>query len=169
MPLPKATPDQVGDPYSVMEVNSSICFVRGNVDKKKDALIKEFIQFCHTDESLREFTSVTYTTKPFDYKMSDAEVNAMPYWGQEMYKLHNNASYVSSYSTSAIYKKNASKFTQIWEGKMFESLVGDKSYNIITTAMIPLENNKTVSAKEYFEGLAKGITADKWQKDFLPQ
>ena len=169
MPLPKATEAQVGSGYSVMEVNSSICFVRGNVDKKKDALIKEFIQFCHTDESLREFTSITYTTKPFAYEMTDADMEAMPYWGKEMYRLHNEASYISSYSTSPIYKKNASKFTQIWEGTMFKSQIGSKSYTIVTNAMVPLGNNKVVSAKDYFEGLAQGITADDWKNTFIPQ
>ena len=169
MPLPKATEAQVGQQYSVMEVNSSLCFVRGNVDKKKDALIKEFIQFCHSEESLREFTSITYTTKPFAYEMTGAEVNAMPYWGQEMYRLHNEAAYISSYSTSPIYKKNASKFTQIWQGTMFESKVDGKSYNVVTNAMIPLGNNKVVSAREYFEGLASGITTSEWANEFLPQ
>ena len=169
MPLPKATEDKVGDPYSVMEVNSSVCFVRGNVDKKKDALIKEFIQFCHTEESLREFTSITYTTKPFTYEMTQEEIDAMPYWGQEMYKIHNENSYVSSYSTSPIYKKNASKFTQIWQGTMFECTIGDKSYTNITNAMIPLGNNVPVSAEEYFKGLAVGISADDWKNEFLPK
>ena len=169
MPLPKATADKVGEGYSVMEVNSSVCFVRGNVDKKKDALIKEFIQFCHTEESLREFTSITYTTKPFAYEMTPAEVEAMPYWGQEMYRLHNEGCYISSYSTSEIYKKNASKFTQIWQGTMFESKQSDKSYTVVTTAMIPLGNNVTVSAKDYFNGLAAGITADEWASDFMPK
>ena len=166
MPLPKATEEKVGEKYSVMEVNSSVCFVRGNVDKKKDALIKDFIQFCHTDESLREFTSITYTTKPFEYTMSAAEVNAMPYWGQEMYRLHNEEAYISSYSTSDIYKKNASKFTQIWQGDMFASELGSETIKIVTNAMIPLGNNKVYSAREYFEGLAKGITADDWAKNF---
>jgi hypothetical protein len=173
MPLPKATADKVGEKYTMMEVNSSVCFVRGNVDKKKDALIKEFIQFCHTDESLREFTSITYTTKPFAYQMSEAEVNAMPYWGQEMYRLHSENAYMSSYSTSGIYKKNASKFTQMWQGTMYESKVNvagaEKTYNILTTAMIPLDKNKVVSPKDYFNGLATAITAEKWTKEFIPQ
>ncbi len=170
MPLPKATEDKVGEKYSVMEVNSSICFVRGNVDKKKDALIKEFIQFCHTDESLREFTSITYTTKPFAYEMTEEEVGKMPYWGQEMYRLHNEAAYVSSYSTSSVYKKNASKFTQLWEGTMFKSQVSaTKSFNIVTAAMVPLENNVTVSAIDYFKGLAEALTADDWATEFLPK
>jgi hypothetical protein len=76
---------------------------------------------------------------------------------------------MSSYSTSGIYKKNASKFTQMWTGTMYESLVAGKTYNILTTAMIPLGNNKTVSAKDYFNGLASAITAEKWTKEFLPQ
>lgn len=169
MPLPKATADKVGEKYSVMESNSSICFVRGNVDKKKDALIKEFIQFCHTDESLREFTSITYTTKPFAYEMSQAEIDAMPYWGQEMYRLHNENVYISSYSTSGLYKKNAGKFTQLWQGEMYKSKQSDKTYSVITTAMVPLGNNKTVSARDYFAGLGTALTADEWNKTFRPQ
>ena len=169
MSLPKATESKVGEKYSVMEVNSSICFVRGNVDKKKDALIKEFIQFCHTDQSLSEFTSITYTTKPFAYEMSSEQLNGMPYWGQEMYKLHKEKAYVSSYSTSAIYKKNASRYTQLWEGTMFKSQIGDKSYTAVATAMIPLGNNKVISAKDYFEGLAVGISESEWRNKFLPQ
>ena len=169
MPLPKATADKVGEKYSVMEVNSATCFVRGSVDKKKDALIKEFIQFCHTEESLREFTSITYTTKPFAYEMTEEQVDAMPYWGQEMYRLHTEGAYMSNYSTSPIYKKNATKFTQIWQGAMFKSQVDTKSHTVVTNAMIPLGNNKTLSAREYFEGLEKGITASDWRNDFLPQ
>ncbi len=169
MPLPKATEAKVGEKYSVMEVNSSTCFVRGSVDKKKDALIKEFIQFCHTEESLREFTSITYATKPFTYTMTEDQVEAMPYWGQEMYRLHNEDAYVSSYSTSLVYKRNASKFTQLWEGTMFKTLVDGKSYKDVTIAMIPQKDKKTVSALEYFNGLAAGLTAEDWKKSFLPQ
>ena len=93
----------------------------------------------------------------------------MPYWGQEMYKLHNGSVYISSYSTSAIYKKNASKFTQIWQGAMFESQVGAKSYTVVTNAMIPLGNNATVSAKDYFNGLSTSLTAEDWANGFMPQ
>ena len=93
----------------------------------------------------------------------------MPYWGQEMYRLHNEAAYVSNYSTSAVYKQNASKFTQMWQGTMFETVVEGKSYNDVTIAMIPQENKKQVSALEYFNGLAEGISKSEWEKDFIPQ
>ena len=169
MPLPKATSDQVGEKYSVMEVNSSICFVNGNIDKKKDALVKEFIQFCHTEESLREFTSITYTTKPFEYTMTKEQVDAMPYWGQEMYRLHNEAAYVSSYSTSAVYKKNASKFTEIWQGVMFRTTIGNNTYKVVPDAMLSFEGKVGVSAKEYFEGLAVALDSAAWAKDFIPK
>jgi hypothetical protein len=52
---------------------------------------------------------------------------------------------------------------------MFESQIGNKTYNLVTNAMIPLGNNATLSAKEYFEGLAVGITADDWKNGFIPQ
>ena len=169
MPLPKATANEVGEKYSLMEVNSSICFVNGNIDKKKDALVKEFIQFCHTEESLREFTSITYTTKPFAYEMTQEQVNAMPYWGQEMYRLHNEAAYVSSYSTSAIYKKNASKFTEIWQGVMFKTTIGSTSYKVVPDAMLSFDGKAGVTAKDYFEGLAVALDSAEWNKNFIPK
>ena len=52
---------------------------------------------------------------------------------------------------------------------MFECKHGDKSYNIITNAMIPLGNNVTLTAVDYFNGLAAGITADEWKSEFLPK
>lgn len=169
MPLPKPTADKVGEKYSMTEVNSSICFVSAKLDKKKDALVKEFIQFCHTDESLREFTSITYTTKPFEYEMSKEQVDAMPFWGQEMYRLHNQKAYISTYSTSEIYKKNAGAFTQYYQGKMFRTLVSGVPYETIPAAMVKAKSSENVSARDYFEGLAKVLTETEWKDNFLPK
>ena len=54
---------------------------------------------------------------------------------------------------------------------MFESKPtgSEKEFTIVTNAMISLGNNKTYSAKEYFEGLVNGITSDDWKNGFLPK
>ena len=164
MPFPKATADKVGEDYTVLETNSSICFVNGNLDKKKDKLVKEFIQFCHTNASLAEFTSITYTCKPYDYTMTNDEVNAMPYWGRDLYRMHNEAHFMSAYSKSAIYRANAGSFTEHFNGKMYQSQIGNSTHNIVPTAMI----EKGVSAKDYFNGLSTYLTESKWASEFVP-
>ena len=163
MPLPKATADKVGEGYTVMDVNSSICFVNGNLNPKKEALVKEFLQFCHTNQSLAEFTSMTYTCKPYTYTMTQEELNAMPYWGQELYRLHNEAHFISTYSKSPIYKANAGKFTEHFNAIMYQSKVGNSTHTVVPTAM--LEDG--VSAIEYFNGLSAHLTADRWTREFL--
>ena len=168
MPLPKATPDKVGEPSTVLETNSSICFVNGNLNTKKDKLVKEFIQFCHTNESLEEFTSITYSCKPYEYEMAEEKVNAMPYWGQELYRLHNEAHFISNYSKHPLYKQNAGKFTEYFTAEMFKSIVKingkDNTVHVVSSTMI----KNGISAEEYFNGLAKYMTQKEWEDNFIP-
>lgn len=168
MPLPKATADKLGE-QTILEANSSICFVNGNLDKKKEPLVKEFLQFCHTNKSLAEFTSLTYTCKPYTYTMTDAEVKAMPFWGQELYRLHKEAKFVSNYSKSPVYKANAGTFTEYFDGTMYESTVTTTNGKEITVKVIPsamIEDN--VSAIDFFNGLALAMTEERWSREFLP-
>ena len=96
MPLPKATAEKVGETYNILEVNRSICFVNGNLEAKKEKVVTEFVQFCHSNASLAEFTSLTYTCKPYEYTMTEAELNKIPYWGRELYRMHNEANFMTT-------------------------------------------------------------------------
>ncbi len=169
MALPKATEDKVGEDYTIMEVNRSICFVNGNLNPKKDALVKEFLQFCHTNKSLAEFTTSTLTCKPYTYTMTDEELTAMPYWGRELYKMHNEAHFMSTYSKSELYKLNEGAYTEYWNAKMFKTQIKESAYifneyNVVTNAIILND----VSAKAYFEGLSAYLTKERWQTEFMP-
>ena len=162
MPLPKATQEKVGEDFNILEVNRSICFVNGNLEAKKATVVKEFLQFCHTNKSLAEFTSKTYTCKPYTYTMTEAELNAIPYWGRELYRMHNEANFMTTYSSAPLYQLNENAYTQYWNAEMFKS---SKSGNgVVTEAMIL---NK-VSAKDYFNGLAEYLTEARWQREFMP-
>ena len=162
MPLPKATADKVGEEYNILEVNRSICFVNGNLEAKKEKVVKEFLQFCHTNASLAEFTSLTYTCKPYTYTMTDAELNAMPYWGRELYRMHNEASFMSTYSSAPLYQWNENAYTEYWTAKMFQSSADETG--IVANTMIL---NK-VSAADYFNGLVEHLNETRWEKEFMP-
>ena len=164
MPLPKATEDKVGEDYTILEVNRSICFVNGNLEKKKEGIVKAFLQFCHTNTSLAEFTTSTYTCKPYEYTMSDEQLNGMPYWGRELYKMHNEAHFMSTYSKSPLYSMNENNYTEYWTGKMYTAQIGYTENNIVPNAMI-LDG---VTAKDYFEGLSKYLTKERWEQEFMP-
>ena len=113
MPLPKATAEKVGETYNIVEVNRSICFVNGNLEAKKEKVVTEFVQFCHSNASLAEFTSLTYTCKPYEYTMTEAELNKIPYWGRELYRMHNEANFMTTYSSAPLYQLNENAYTEV--------------------------------------------------------
>ena len=166
MPLPKATADKVGEPYTIQEANRSVCFVNGNLDASKEKVAFEFIQFCHTNKSLAEFTTTTLTCKPYTYTLTNDELNGMPFWGQELYRLHNEATFMTTYAKTPTYKANEGKFTEHWNAIMYKTLVTvDKKtveYEVLTRAMFA-----GVSAKDYFVGLSTYLTPQRWETDFL--
>ena len=94
--------------------------------------------------------------------MTEAELNAIPYWGRELYRMHNEANFMTTYSSAPLYQLNENAYTQYWNAEMFKS---SKSGNgVVTEAMIL---NK-VSAKDYFNGLAEYLTEARWQREFMP-
>ena len=107
---------------------------------------------------------MTYTCKPYTYTMTEAELNAMPYWGRELYRMHNEANFMTTYSSAPLYQLNENAYTEYWTAKMFQSNVGDTTYSVVTEAMIL---NK-VSAKDYFNGLATHLTESRWSAEYIP-
>ena len=163
MPLPKATKEQVGEGYTVLEANNSVCFINANINEAKVSAAKEFLQFCHTNESLAEFTVMTNACKPYTYTLDSKQLESMPYWGRSIYKMHQSATFVSTYSTSPVYKRNASALTTGFQAEMFWTKVGGEDYNKVTTAI----RDYKLTAEQYFNGLSAYLTPNEWNKNFL--
>ena len=157
MPIPKVNEDHLGE-YTVYEANFSMAFINANVEPWKQPLAKAFMQFVHTNESLVEFTKTTNTFRPFEYDMEQSDVDALTPWGQSLYHLHENASYVTPYAYNQVYLKNISTYAN--ELDIWNSLVGGNSiYNIPSTAMF----NDDVTAKAYFDGLQRFWNQSYWE------
>lgn len=71
MPLPKANAEKVGSPNVQISPLNSFCLINANASGAKLDVAKAFVQFCHTDEMMAEFTSITGMYKPYDYKLKD--------------------------------------------------------------------------------------------------
>lgn len=76
MPLPKATKDKVGSETVQMSPLDSYCFINANIGENKVDAAKKFLQFCHTDEMMAEFTDVTGMFKPYDYALNEEGMTA---------------------------------------------------------------------------------------------
>lgn len=159
LPFPKVNEDHLG-PQTKFETNFSVSFINANVEEWKQPLAKAFLQFVHTEESLKEFTLITNTFKPFDYKLTEEELNELTYYGRSLYDVHQNAEFVTPYSKNSFYLKNVSNILNemnLWNAEV-STKSGDKSFNLPSSAFF----NDGVTAEEYFMGTQRFWSQTYW-------
>jgi len=76
MPLPKATKEQVGSENLQVAPLNAYCFINGNIAEEKVEAAELFLQFCHTDMMMEEFTELTGMFKPYNYEVSSEKMTA---------------------------------------------------------------------------------------------
>ena len=149
LPLPKATVDKVGEPYTFLERCVGDGFVNGNIEEHKRDLAKSFVQFMFTDESCLEYLQINSICMPINFDLGDAYSTLTP-WGKNMYDLTQNAVTATMYSKSRIMQNYSS---ELWYSP---------NYTYLSFAMF----NNCVLVKDYFNGLQKYWSEDAWLKKF---
>ena len=155
MPLPKANASKVGK-STLMDINWSAGFIRANIDPAKIELAKKFLQFCNTDESLREYTVTTGTTKGLDYSLTDADLAKMSYYGKSLYQHVENSNVIKAISDNLIFVNNQEGF--FFGDDVFQTKIGNAPYNVPTKAM----KNNGITAIDYFNGVSNFYTKTSW-------
>lgn len=156
MPLPAATQEKAEERasalnkgeagYSMLDTHSSLCFISKGIaaDEKKIAI--DFVQFCYTDESLVEFTTVTDTTKAVNYTVSDADKAKMSSYGRSVMAMQQNGETIHSFSKNVFYQNHETVLSNY--NYIFDATVDGY------TQSIPFDLfQKGTSAAEYFNGL----------------
>lgn len=161
MPLPKATSDKVGEDYTVSISGGSYGFVKSNIASYKVDLAKAFLQFCHTNESLCEFTSITSATRPYNYTFGNqSEYDQLTYYAKSAYTLKNRVKTIVTYTKDKDYLRNSAKVGYMW---MFRHNNAD--YALPSKAMYDYPD---YTAKQIFEGLSKYYTPARWNNLYGP-
>lgn len=155
MPFPKASEDKIGEKRTLVSINDSIAFVNRRSSGVRLTLAKKFLQFCHTDESMQDFTLSTSVTKPFAYEMTGEQLSKLTNFGREMYRLKSdeNVGIVYPYSDNSVFLNNFSSFHPSEWGWV----TGDGSVPAVV-----FKDNKNVTAKSYFDKLYTSYEP-KWQ------
>lgn len=160
MPAPKVSADRLGDPTTILHLTGQTSFISNDTTGITMSIAKEFLRFCYTDESLREFTEVTSMIRPYQFDMGE-NYNELTGWGKTMYDLHNSAKTVSQDSASQISKLYSS---DLWfSERLWLSTINGEGQIFPTTAMKPPSK---IGAKEYFNGLSTYWTKAKWESVF---
>lgn len=156
MPLPRATQAKVDEAaaaeenarYTLYDGIYSLCFMKANVEEWKKPLALDFIQFCNTDESLVEFTTVTNTVKALNYTLNEDEKRQLTNFGRSLVELKEASQIVYPFSTNTLYANNQSFFMT---HSQFYSNVSGKEYQWPSLAM----HEDNVTAEQYFNGMTK--------------
>ena len=148
MPLPKATEDQVGDPITLMDNINSVCFMKGGITGEAREVALDFIKFCHTNESLVNFTQITDTPKAFNYTLTkDEKANLTPF-AKSLLNIKElpNTKIVYPYGSTEFYKANQRMICEIF----YSTLDG---YNYLQAAPTFINPDNTKTAEDYFLGM----------------
>ncbi len=164
MTLPKANESKVGE-QSTISYNTStiICLNKHTTGTNRVArkIAKTFLQFLHTQESLAEFTQVTNSARPFNYELTETQLNSLTDAGRRNYQIHNEVEMVYPYSLNALVDNNPVYFSCSGY-KVFENAAEEVSLTMSFNA------NKSLSAKGYFNGMLDTHNASWWNRTFRP-
>lgn len=156
IPFPKATDKQLGQGQTLLEINNAFGFIRTGLSELQQELAVKFLQYCYTDESLREFTRITSATKGVDYEMTTDDLEACTYYGKSIVELKKaeGTQVVYQLSDSTLYKENLDSFAL---GYRFQ-------YNVYTNPSTVF-NTDQQTAISYFNGFSN-YWKDNWEKLF---
>lgn len=160
LPFPKATKEKVGEKFTTIERATGDGFINANIPEYKKDLALSFIQHMFKKESYLTCLSLDCQTRAVEYTLTDNEYNSLNSWAKAMYDLKANATTATMYSNSDIMKLYSS---ELWYSpNLWNSTVNGTTYTYPSSAMI----NYQISAKSYFEGLAKYMNKGVWESKF---
>ena len=154
MPMPKIDESHIGEKDVLVESSSSLMFINANVQTRcpeKIELLKEFVKFANTDESLVEFVVSTNSFKALDYDLSEADEAKLSYFTKTVLNARRNGEIVYPYDNNAKFVNNKSSLTI---NKTFST----NNYEFALNAL-----KDGVTAKDYFEQLDSYLSTQ-WNK-----
>lgn len=150
LPFPKATEERYAENHknTLYDHLFSLVFMKSNVEEWKKPLVKKFIRFAHTDESLRDFTVKTNTTKAFNYDLTEEDKAKMTYYGKTLIELKNDSDVLYPGNGSSFYINNSAKFhyNQLFHTEISKGTTIQYVWDGI--------HDQGVSAEKYFSGIS---------------
>ena len=153
MPMPKVDASRVGEKDVLSDGAETLAFINANVATRcpeKIEILKEFMKFAHTDESLREYTVKTNSFKALNYDLTEADKTQLTYFTKSLSSMLDRSDIVFQLSTAQKFVDNQSKM----------SLGNGFTVNNYEFAMNALKDG--VTAKNYFNQIKSYYNATYW-------
>ncbi len=143
MPLPRATAKDQKNVF--FDTLYSMSFVKKNIASWKLPIALDFIQFMHTDASLKQFTIDTNTPKALNYTMSEEELEKLSPFGRSVVDYRQRADVLYPLSNETKFLNNQAIFSA---GEGFKSRLDVDQTNPPMTF-----HESSATAKAYFDGM----------------
>ena len=152
MPMPKATPEQVGKKTTLADSIVQLAFISAYVPQERVELAKTFLRFCSTQESMEEFLLQTGLTRNYVVNYENIYDSLTPY-SKSVVDILGNCDYILPASSSPVFQKNFDQFYSEYE-------VSTPNHPHPVTAL--KEEGKT--AIQLFDEFRNKFNASSWAK-----
>lgn len=158
MPVPKADDGSSSSRTTLVSSTGNSVVVISKTTANLE-IAKNFLEFVHRDESLRTFSRMTGSIRPYDYDLEEEDLNDMSYYAKNMFEIYSNEntdiSYISLYYHDAFVEKRAFLGTNFWWQTNIDG-------NYYTDPFYELSQDSSLTAQMYFQGLQDNYTKSRW-------
>lgn len=165
MPMPKATPDKVGEDATWMNTYTTSVVVNSTIPEELMDLAREFFRFIHTDKALSSYVADANGIRPFDYELTGVADKDISLFGRSQYDVYKNAKVVNPYDTNYVMQNYLNSIHLNFDTIVDRAdtlAVENDSYSRVTDAF-----SEGVTAEEYFWGYGRYMTETRWSR-FIP-
>ena len=155
MPLPgTAVGDEGSAKLTLKDSMQSYAFIAANIPEEKIELAKMFLQYCFTDESLREFTVTTGMTRDYDYTLSSDEMAQLSSYAQSILAYRETADIVNTSSIYTVFQANEDDLVNSFWETQGTGVVQSRPYTAFWV--------DKVTAQQFFTGMGVLHTRTAW-------
>ena len=87
MPIPKADDGSSAEGRTfAASGNPSAIFISKYISSSKISLAKEYLRFINTEEAMRRFTVATNIMRPYEYTLTDGDLEKLPYYAKNLFE-----------------------------------------------------------------------------------
>ena len=165
MPVPKASADLVGnsDMTMISSTGNSVICRNANVNEKQEEIATAFLKYVHSDKSLKTFTRVTGSIRPYDYELTENETKEMSYFSTQMWDLyHSDKANISYVTLTHDVFDSAKSYLGSYNGLKFwwGTKVGNKTYD---DPMFEFRSDSSLTPETYWAGQKTLFSEAEWK------
>lgn len=161
MPVPKAD-DGSSSPTTTLISSTGNSVVCINAASTQKDLAKDFLQFVHSDESLRTFTRVTGSVRPYSYELTESDKEEMSYFSLSMFDIYHsdttNISYITLFQDPVFISEPSflGNTNWFWGANIKSSLYTDPLYEF--------SQDSSLTVADYVNGMKNKYSKTEWDK-----